>query len=104
MRALLALVLALFAALTVQAQEHGGYSCASILANAEKSQADTAMAAMTYFNGKFMGKPCVDIDYVKAVTLMQQADIEVGGLIANLRQRAAAGERKAISALKSLGY
>lgn len=79
-------------------------SCASIIANAERSRADMQIAASTYFHGQFMGKPCVDIDYAKAFALTQASGTSVEPFLRVLRERAANGNPLAVNTLKNLGY
>lgn len=79
-------------------------SCASILANAEKSKGDMDMAASTIFWGKFMGAPCGKVDYVRAVQLARRAGGDLAGILLGiLRERAEGGSPRAIAALKALG-
>jgi hypothetical protein len=79
-------------------------SCASIIANAERSKADMQIAASTYFHGQFMGKPCVEIDYAKAIALTEASGTSPEPFLRILRERAANGHPLAINALKRLGY
>ena len=79
-------------------------TCESIIANAERSKTDMAIAAGTYFHGKHMGKPCVDVDYVKAFDLATRSGIGVEPYLRILRERADQGHPSAKSALEKLGY
>lgn len=78
-------------------------SCASIIANAERSKADMARAVSTYFYGIFMGKPCVEIDYDRAYDLARRAGISFEPWARVLRERAAYGHPRAIAVLERLG-
>lgn len=78
-------------------------SCASIIANAERSKADMSHAVSTYFYGIFMGKPCVEIDYDRAYNLAQRAGISFEPWARVLRERAANGHPGAISVVERLG-
>ena len=78
-------------------------SCGSILAHADGSKWDKQMAASTYFYGKFMGKPCGEVDYDRAFLLARQAGMSVGPWLKVLRDRAASGNPSAIAALKRVG-
>lgn len=79
-------------------------SCASIIANAERSPSDMQIAASTYFYGTFMGKACVEVDYDRAFALATKAGVGVEPFLRVLRERAANGHPRAISALERLGY
>ena len=78
-------------------------SCASIIANAERSKADMATAVSTYFYGIFMGKPCVEIDYDRAFDLAKRAGISFEPWARVLRERAANGHPRAIATVERLG-
>ena len=78
-------------------------SCESIIANAERSKADAATAAATYFHGVFMGKRCVDVDYDRAYELAQRAGISFEPWARVLRERAAEGHPRAVAAVERLG-
>ena len=78
-------------------------SCATIVANVERSKADMARAVSTYFRGTFMGKPCVEIDYDRAFDLAKRAGISFEPWARVLRERAAAGHPTAVSAVERLG-
>lgn len=78
-------------------------SCATILANAERSKADAQIAVATYFYGIFMGKPCVEVDYDKAYALAKKAGISFEPWAKVLRERAAAGHPTAVAAVERLG-
>lgn len=79
-------------------------TCASILANAERSKQDMEMAASTLFGGMFMGAPCGKVDTVRAVQLARRAGGELADILLRiLRERAEGGSPKAIAALKALG-
>jgi hypothetical protein len=79
-------------------------TCESIIANAERSKTDMYVAATTYFHGKHMGKACVDVDYAKAFDLAERSGMGVDPFVSILRERAAQGHPRAISALEKLGY
>ena len=79
-------------------------TCASIIANAERSKTDMYVAATTYFHGKHMGEACVDVDYVKAFDLAERSGVGVNPFLRILRERAANGFPNAIAALQNLGY
>ena len=79
-------------------------TCETILANAERSKTDMYLAATTYFHGKHMGKPCVDVDYVKAFDLAERSGMGVDPFLRILRERADQGHPSAKSALEKLGY
>ena len=97
----LSLMLLVAPATHAQAQDNG---CAAVIANAERSKTDMAVAAATYFHGKFMGKPCVDVDYARAFELAEKSGLGVETFLGTLRERAEQGNSRAISALKTLGY
>lgn len=78
-------------------------SCASILANAERSQGDAQVAVGTLFSGRFMGKPCGRVDYDGAFALAQRFGISFEPFARKLRERASIGHPTAISALERLG-
>jgi hypothetical protein len=78
-------------------------SCQSIIANAERSKSDMSMASTVYFHGKFMGKACVEVDYVRAFELAKRAGMSVEPYLRLLRARAASGNPRANTALQLLG-
>jgi hypothetical protein len=78
-------------------------SCASLIANAERSKSDMELAVGTYFHGTFMGKPCVKPDYDRAFALARKAGLSVQPYLKTLRDRAATGNPSAIAALQRLG-
>jgi hypothetical protein len=82
----------------------GDFSCEGVIANAERSKSDMSIAAGTYFSGIFMGKSCVDVDYARAFALAEKSGTGVGAYLKVLRERAAAGNPRAESALRRLGY
>lgn len=90
-------------AITGSGGEQASMSCASIIANAERSKADMAIAVSTYFHGVFMGKRCVDVDYDRAYELAQRAGISFEPWARVLRERAAAGHPRAVAAVERLG-
>ena len=101
-----ALVLTLLLTLPIpaaMAQEAGGYTCESIIANAERGGMDTQMAIATYFHGVFMGKSCVKVDYDRAHALAQGAGISFEPWARILRDSAATGHPTAVAAVKRLG-
>ena len=103
MRLLVAcLSLTLLAAAPALAQ--GDMTCDSVIANAERSKTDMYVAATVYFHGVFMGKPCVDVDYVKAFDLGTRSGVGVDPFLSILRERADQGHPRAKSALEKLGY
>lgn len=91
-------------AAAAQAQDAASITCQSIIANAERGGMHTQMAIGTYFHGKHMGQPCVDVDYDRAFALAQQFGISFDPWAKILRDRAAQGHPTAISALDRLGY
>lgn len=78
-------------------------SCETIIANQSRSKIDMANAASTYFYGIFMGKPCVKVDYDRAIELARKSGMGDGPFLKVLRARAATGNPKAIAALKRHG-
>lgn len=88
----------------VYAQAPNGMTCQSVIANAERSKADMAIASGTYFHGVFMGQPCVEVDYVKAFDLATRSGRGAEEFLRILRERAAEGHPRAKSALEKLGY
>jgi len=94
---------ALEMAVTGSGGERESMSCASIIANAERSKADMANAVSTYFHGIFMGKHCVDVDYDRAYDLARRAGISFEPWARVLRERAAEGHPRAVAAVKRLG-
>jgi len=80
-------------------------TCAAIIAKANTSKAAMVEAALTYYHGIYLGKPCVPVDYLKAFALLKQAGDTASqtALLADLKTRAATGNPKAISALEKLG-
>jgi hypothetical protein len=82
----------------------GDFSCEAVIANAERSKTDMAVAASTYFGGMFMGKRCVDVDYARAFELAERSGTGVDAFLKILRERAATGNPRAKSALRQLGY
>lgn len=103
MRALVLPLLLILSVASASAQEAGGYTCQSIIANADRGGMDTQMAIGTYFHGVFMGKPCVKVDYDRAYALAKSADISFEPWANILRDRAASGHPTAVSALERLG-
>lgn len=79
-------------------------SCEQILADANKNRAAKISAALLYFHGMQMGKRCVTVDYVKALTMLVEAGDtrNAASLLKNLTSKANSGNPKAISALKKL--
>ena len=98
------LSLVLLAAAATPALAQSEMTCESIIANAERSKTDMAIAAGTYFHGKHMGKSCVDIDYARAFDLATRSGIGVEPYLRILRERADQGHPSAKSALEKLGY
>lgn len=78
-------------------------SCKSIIANAEHSKADMYVAASTYFHGRFMGEPCVKVDYARAFDLIKRAGESPEPFLRVLRERAATGHPDAKAALARFG-
>lgn len=78
-------------------------SCKSIMANAERSKSDMAMAASTYFHGIFMGEPCVKVDSARAFDLMARSGTDPAPFLRVLRERAASGNPNAKRALDRYG-
>ncbi len=79
------------------------FTCESIMANAERSKSDMAMAASTYFHGIFMGEPCVKVDYARAFDLMARSGTDPAPFLRVLRERAASGNPNAKRALDRYG-
>ena len=79
-------------------------SCEQILADADKSRAAKISAALLYYHGMQMGKRCVTVDYVKAITMLSEAgeSSTAATLVKELSTRANSGNPKAINALKKL--
>jgi hypothetical protein len=75
----------------------------SLVANAERSKTAMSHAVPVYFYGRFMGKPCVEIDYDRAYDLAQRAGISFEPWARVLRERAASGHPNAVSAVERLG-
>jgi hypothetical protein len=99
-----AIGLSLPALAPASAQAPDGMTCQSVIANAERSKAEMAIASGTYFHGIFMGQPCVEVDYVKAFDLATRSGRGVEPFLRILRERAAEGHPRAKSALEKLGY
>lgn len=79
-------------------------SCEQILADANKSRAAKISAALLYYHGMQMGKRCVTVDYVKAITMLNEAgeSSTAATLVNELSTRANSGNPKAANALKKL--
>ena len=79
-------------------------SCEQILADANKSRGAKISAALLYYHGMQMGKRCVAVDYVKAITMLNEAGEtrNAASLVKDLSNKAASGNPKAINALKKL--
>lgn len=79
-------------------------SCEQILADANKSRDAKISAALLYYHGKQMGKRCVAVDYVKAITMLNEAGDtrNAASLVKDLSAKANTGNPKAASALKKL--
>lgn len=79
-------------------------SCEQILADANKSRDAKISAALLYYHGMQMGKRCVAVDYVKAITMLNEAGEtrNAASLVKDLSNKAASGNPKAINALKKL--
>lgn len=79
-------------------------SCEQILADADKSREAKISAALLYYHGMQMGKRCVTVDYVKAITMLNEAGEtrNAASLIKDLSSKANSGNPKAINALKKL--
>ena len=62
------------------------------------------MAGILYYHGKWMGKKCVPVDYLRAFALLREArDVSnFNSLLSDLRQKAGTGNPKAVAALKKL--
>ena len=78
--------------------------CKQIVAKQNSSKQAMADAAYLYFHGMLMGQRCVPVDYVKAITLMKASGHtgEYNGLVHALKERAAAGNALAVSAVAKL--
>ena len=79
-------------------------TCEAVIANAEADKRYMIIAAGTYFHGIFMGKPCVEVDYERAFDLARRSGRGIDEFVDVLRDRAATGNPRAISALRRLGY
>lgn len=101
-RTILAAMLLLAAVSSVAAESLP--SCEQILADANKSRAHKISAALLYYHGKQMGKRCVTVDYVKAITMLNEAGdtSDAASLVKDLSSKANAGNPKAINALEKL--
>ncbi len=79
-------------------------SCEQILAGANKSREGKISAALLYYHGMQMGKRCVTVDYVKAITMLNEAGEtrNAASLVKDLSNKANTGNPKAINALKKL--
>lgn len=84
--------------------EHMQALCDEIIASQNKSKVAMSDAGHLYFHGQLMGKKCVEVDYVKALTLTQQAGdmSEYNAFLKTIRERAASGNPLAVKALKTL--
>lgn len=101
-RTILAALLLLAAVSSVAAEALP--SCEQVLADANKSRAHKIQAALLYYHGKQMGKRCVKIDYVKAITMLNEAGdaSDAASLVKDLSSKANSGNPMAINALEKL--
>lgn len=78
--------------------------CEQILADANKNRDAKISAALLYYHGMQMGKRCVTVDYVKALTMLAEAGEtrNAASLLKDLTNKANSGNPKAINALKKL--
>jgi hypothetical protein len=78
--------------------------CDEIIANAHKNREGKIEAALLYYHGKRLGERCVAVDYIKAFELLREAGDtrHYASLLKDLRTKAAAGNPKAVAALKKL--
>ena len=89
----------------VERQQAKTPTCEQVLANANKSADAKLTAAGVYFHGKWLGKSCGPLDYVRAVTMTREVDErEAAAMLKKIEIMAADGNPRAISALKKLGY
>lgn len=106
MRPLVLAIVVLFAAATAALAEPLSASklCAERLAGANGSPDEMVSAAILYYHGKSLGEPCVKVDYLKAFALLRKAgDTRTyASLLADLRQKAASGNPRAIAALEKI--
>ena len=95
---------ALLLAVTSFASAQALPSCEQILADANKSRAHKIQAALLYYHGKQMGKRCVTVDYVKAITMLNEAGdtSDAASLVKDLSSKVNSGKPKAITALETL--
>lgn len=100
----LILAAALLLAATSFASAQALPSCEQVLADANKSASHKISAALLYYHGMQMGKRCVKVDYVKAITMLNEAGDtrNAASLVKDLSNKANSGNPKAINALKKL--
>jgi len=79
-------------------------TCAKIIADQNKSKVAMGDAGHLLFHGELMGQHCVQVDYVKALTLVKEGGdtVDYNAFVKILQQRAASGNPLAISALDKL--
>ena len=80
-------------------------TCAVMVAPpASRCRAAKISAALLYHHGMQMGKRCVTVDYVKAITMLNEAgeSSTAATLVNELSTRANSGNPKAANALKKL--
>lgn len=78
--------------------------CKQMIADQNKSKQAMRDAGSLLFHGELMGQHCVQVDYVKALTLTEQSGdtVNYNAFVKILQQRAASGSPLAISALDKL--
>ena len=78
--------------------------CDTVLAKENSSPAAMSMAAGIYFRGIWMGEKCGKVDYKKSFALLRKAGDAKGfaAQLKTLKDRAAGGNPKAASALKTI--
>jgi len=78
--------------------------CQQIVADQNKSKQAMRDAGSLLFHGELMGQHCVQVDYVKALTLTQQSGdtLNYNAFVKILKERAGSGNPLAISALDKL--
>lgn len=84
-------------------------SCETILENANVNKYTRLTAAHLLMNGKYMGKRCVKVDYIKAFELLKKAGFQdvIDHKLLTLKTRAENGHntsRSWVRKLKKAGY
>ena len=78
--------------------------CDAVIANMNSSRAAKIEAALLYYHGMRMGQKCVKVDYVRAFALLREAGDgrNFASLLRDLQAKAAAGNPRAVAALKKI--